>query len=674
MRPSEFRTVLLVAFVAVIFLLFLILWVCLFCPSFLLLYVLLFRVFCVLGGLVAFLRVVGAAERGFIYYISDRPNLIQPTLVGHIGEHMKNKRLLGLLACLMAAQLVLTVIPASANNNAAMTENESRQDVPRGTVVYQTIESAHNYANNFDYTWTINEPGATEMRVHFTRIITERNYDYLYVYDQNWNTIYKLHGSYYSGGTTKWISGDTVYVRLVTDYSVTKWGFKIDWYEYEGGSVPDTTPPSVALTNPSNGDTVSGTVSVTATASDNVGVSKVEFYIDNVLKSTDTSSPYAYSWDTTGYSNGNHDVKAIAYDAADNTDQDQISVNVDNAVPSNELTSGVTVYSSLASVGDTEMWTIEVAADATSMHSVLNCGSSDFDLYGRLGAEPTTSTYDWRGYTSGGEDVTTSNPGAGTWYIMVRDYSGSGSYDLTVTLEYGSSSEWGTGGKYAILVGISDYGYISDLSYCDEDATDWYYQLDGLGYECHIYGDGHTANYPRYDGRADEAVVRNAVQGLAEHAQNGDQVVFITSGHGSGDGHGSSYLCMWDCSGSAGCYYDTELAADIGGFVNGVDIFVFVDHCYSGGMGPELMALSNSYYIYCATTCTEDGYGWDDSTHHNGMWTYYFLDYSWQTHYSNNAGQSMESVFTYAHDNYPKSGGDEPQEFDGNTGGVFTLN
>jgi hypothetical protein len=294
------------------------------------------------------------------------------------------------------------------------------------------------------------------------------------------------------------------------------------------------------------------------------------------------------------------------------------------------------------------------------MRGILTCGSADFDLYGRLGAEPTTSTYDWRGYTSGGEDVTFPNPGAGTWYIMVRSYSGTGAYELTVILTEGGSSSWGSGGKYAILVGISDYQSISDLSYCDEDATDWYNQLTNLGYECHVYGDGHTSNYPRYDGTATEAVVRAAVQELANHAQSGDQVCFITSGHGAGDGNGNSYLCMYDCSGSAGCYYDYELVVDIGGFTSGVDIFVFIDHCYSGGMGPELMALSNSADIYCATTCTEDGYGWDDPTHNNGMWTYYFLDYAWQSHYSNNAGQSMESIFTYAHDNYSKSGGDEP--------------
>ncbi|MFX1532713.1 MAG: Ig-like domain-containing protein [Promethearchaeota archaeon] len=307
-----------------------------------------------------------------------------------------------------------------------------------------------------------------------------------------------------------------------------------------------------------------GSLSVTASASDDVGVDRVEFYVDDVLKATDTSSPYGCDWDTTSYSNGSHTLKAIAYDAAGNTDTDIVTVTVYN--------------------------------------------------------EPS--------------------PG---------------------------------GNKYAIIVGISDYQSISDLSYCDEDATDWYYHLDNMGYDCQVYGDGHTNNYPIYTGTAYESTVRSAIQDLADVAQPGDTVVFTTSGHGSGNGAGSSYLCMYDCSGSQGCYYDTELAADIGLFANGVKIFVFIDHCYAGGMGPELMALSNSANIYVATTCTEDGYGYDDSSHQNGAWTYYFLQYSWQQHFNSNPHQSMESIFAYALSNYPYGGGDTPQEFDGNSSEDFYL-
>ena len=106
-------------------------------------------------------------------------------------------------------------------------------------------------------------------------------------------------------------------------------------YEYSGATPPaDTTAPTASITAPANGATVSGTVSMTATASDSVGVTKVEFYIDGALKATDTSSPYSYSLDTTQLSNASHALLAKAYDAAGNMGQSsQILVTVSNPVP-----------------------------------------------------------------------------------------------------------------------------------------------------------------------------------------------------------------------------------------------------------------------------------------------------------------------------------------------------
>ena len=60
-----------------------------------------------------------------------------------------------------------------------------------------------------------------------------------------------------------------------------------------GGVIGDTTKPNVAIASPADGSTVSGTVTVRATANDNVGVVKVEFYIDGQKKGEDTSSPEA---------------------------------------------------------------------------------------------------------------------------------------------------------------------------------------------------------------------------------------------------------------------------------------------------------------------------------------------------------------------------------------------
>src|SRR5438046_2635804 len=73
---------------------------------------------------------------------------------------------------------------------------------------------------------------------------------------------------------------------------------------------PDTTPPTVSITSPGNGATVSGTIAVTASASDNVGVAGVQFKLDGAnLGAEDTSSPYGVSWNTTTVPNGSHSLK-----------------------------------------------------------------------------------------------------------------------------------------------------------------------------------------------------------------------------------------------------------------------------------------------------------------------------------------------------------------------------
>ena len=102
----------------------------------------------------------------------------------------------------------------------------------------------------------------------------------------------------------------------------------------DAGGGGDTTAPTTSITAPANGATVSGTTTVSASASDNVGVTKVEFYLDGALKSTDTTSPYSWSWGTTGTPNGTHSLTSKAYDAALNVGTSAaVSVTVSNGVP-----------------------------------------------------------------------------------------------------------------------------------------------------------------------------------------------------------------------------------------------------------------------------------------------------------------------------------------------------
>src|SRR2546429_82973 len=98
----------------------------------------------------------------------------------------------------------------------------------------------------------------------------------------------------------------------------------------------DTTPPTVSITSPANGETISGTVPVRASASDNVGVMGVQFFRDGTaLGAEDTTAPYSVSWNTTTVSDGSHTLTAVARDAAGNRSpvSAPVTVTVANGPP-----------------------------------------------------------------------------------------------------------------------------------------------------------------------------------------------------------------------------------------------------------------------------------------------------------------------------------------------------
>jgi hypothetical protein len=84
-------------------------------------------------------------------------------------------------------------------------------------------------------------------------------------------------------------------------------------------STIDGTAPSVSITDPTGGAMVSGAVTVTASAADNVGVTQVQILVDGVPIATDTSAPYTTSWDSSTVANGSHTLTAVAQDLAGNS-------------------------------------------------------------------------------------------------------------------------------------------------------------------------------------------------------------------------------------------------------------------------------------------------------------------------------------------------------------------
>ncbi len=97
----------------------------------------------------------------------------------------------------------------------------------------------------------------------------------------------------------------------------------------------DTTAPTVSITAPANGATVSGSVNISASASDNVGVVGVQFKVNGANQGTeDTTSPYSISWFTGSLSNGSYTITAVARDAAGNTKTSSaVTVTVSNVTP-----------------------------------------------------------------------------------------------------------------------------------------------------------------------------------------------------------------------------------------------------------------------------------------------------------------------------------------------------
>ncbi|MHA1166914.1 MAG: Ig-like domain-containing protein [Candidatus Hodarchaeales archaeon] len=280
----------------------------------------------------------------------------------------------------------------------------------------------------------------------------------------------------------------------------------------------------------------------------------------------------------------------------------------------------------------------------------------------------STLYYDWD--TSGLAD------GDYTIVATATDTADKTSTDsVTVTIGEPAPPPTGDGivNKFAIIIGISDYNAISDLSFCDEDATDWYNYLSPKGYQITLLGD-HSSNYPQFDGLATEYNIKQTVANVLSTADADDIVVFASSGHGtavqSGTGRNRVYypaICCWDTSsgqdGEDGLLYDAEFKtmwAPAAG-----NVFIFLDHCYSGGMA-GLFTNDNAGLFYMTTTCTDDGYGYDVTSYSNGAWTYYYLELGLVTE----GYTDLQACFDYAHGIYPYDGGDEPQEFGT---AVFTL-
>jgi hypothetical protein len=107
--------------------------------------------------------------------------------------------------------------------------------------------------------------------------------------------------------------------------------------------VLDLTAPTVSITSPANGASVRGSITLSASASDNVAVGYVDFLVNGALVGTDAASPYSLSWNTAALADGPAVITARAYDTSNNsTTSAGVTVTVDNTVPDTTISAGPT--------------------------------------------------------------------------------------------------------------------------------------------------------------------------------------------------------------------------------------------------------------------------------------------------------------------------------------------
>lgn len=190
-------------------------------------------------------------------------------------------------------------------------------------------------------------------------------------------------------------------------------------YKY---GLTDTTPPTVSITAPASGATISGlSVAVSANASDNVGVAGVQFKLNGAnLGAEDTSAPYSVTLNTTTLLNGTHTLSAVARDAAGNqTTSSAISVLVNNllntaptisSIANQTITAGSSTGPLSFTVSDLETSAGSLTVSGSSSNPTLTPGSGI--VFGGSGSSRTITVTPAAGQTGTATITVTVSDGA----------------------------------------------------------------------------------------------------------------------------------------------------------------------------------------------------------------------------------------------------------------------
>jgi hypothetical protein len=179
--------------------------------------------------------------------------------------------------------------------------------------------------------------------------------------------------------------------------------------------VPDTTAPTVTVAAPTVGATLSGSVSLTANAADNVGVVGVRAYVDNIaFGAEDTTVPYSFPLNTATYGNGTHTVKMVARDQAGNqATSSTITFTVSNTPASGEPALPQVYIDT--NIGSTAGYTIMNVAAGGNLQAAVNTAAANTSAIGiiiNVAAPGNYGVLNWPNKTTNAPIIITSDNAA----------------------------------------------------------------------------------------------------------------------------------------------------------------------------------------------------------------------------------------------------------------------
>jgi chitodextrinase len=291
---------------------------------------------------------------------------------------------------------------ATSATNISVTTSSGDTTAPK----ISSVATSGITSSSVTLTWLTDELGDTRAGYGTTTSYDTYAGDYLKDYSTN-------HSLTLTG-----LTAGTTYHYYVASKDTSGNVGKSGDYTFTTQAAGDTTPPTMSLTGVTAGATISGAVKIGATAADNKAVTKVEFYLDGALYSTQTVSPYCMAddisgvcqgWNSGSIANGPHSVIGKAYDAAGNIASSSVAFTVQNGDTTAPTTPTNVKATALSATQVSVSWTASTDNVGVTGYCVTRNGIS-------LGCPGTTSTT----YT----DSTALPSTAYSFVVTARDAAG----------------------------------------------------------------------------------------------------------------------------------------------------------------------------------------------------------------------------------------------------------